>query len=237
VVLVMSDEASKHREIRSFVLRTGRLTKAQQRALDELWPRFGIEADQPIADLQSLFPSVQPLVLEIGTGNGNALAAYAQAAPEKNYIGVEVHTPGVGHLLLKVEEFALTCVRVAKHDAVQLLRKQIPEQSLDEVRIWFPDPWHKARHHKRRLIQPAFVELLASKLKPNGILHLATDWQPYAEHMLAVLTASTSFANTVTGSDFADRPEWRPLTHFEKRGQRLGHGVWDLIFKRSADHA
>ncbi len=230
-------DTSQHREIRSFVLRTGRLTKAQQRALDELWPRFGIEADCVIDDLHSLFPSVQPLVLEIGTGNGDALASYAQAAPEKNYIGVEVHTPGVGHLLLKIEEFALQSVRVAKHDAVQLLRTQIPDQSLDEVRIWFPDPWHKARHHKRRLIQPAFVELLASKLKPQGILHLATDWQAYAEHMLEVLQASASFSNTVTAATYAERPQWRPLTRFEKRGQRLGHGVWDLIFQRSAPHA
>jgi tRNA (guanine-N7-)-methyltransferase len=223
---------ARHRDIRSFVLRTGRLTRAQDRAMRELWPRFGVEAGNTHIDLDTLYPRKQPVVLEIGFGNGNALAEYSDADRSKNYLGAEVHTPGVGQLLLAIEAQQLPHVRVFKADAVELLKRQVPDAALAEVRIWFPDPWHKTRHNKRRIVQPAFLELLASKLIPGGLLHLATDWQPYAEHMLATLRASPHFGNTQSAADYAQRPSWRPLTHFEKRGHRLGHGVWDLIFAR-----
>jgi tRNA (guanine-N7-)-methyltransferase len=217
-----------HRPIRSFVRREGRLTAGQQRALDTLWPRFGIEFSEKMLDLASIFGRSAPITLEIGFGNGESLATMAQAEPERDFLGIEVHRPGVGHLLQRIEALRLTNLRVMCHDAVEVLKHQIPPGSLDTVQIFFPDPWHKKRHHKRRIIQPAFVALLAARMRPGGVLHLATDWEDYAQHMLEVLEASPQLRNTASG--FAPRPAHRPPTKFEERGQRLGHGVWDVVF-------
>ncbi len=222
----------RHRPIRSFVLRQGRLTRGQQRAFETLWPRFGIDyRDRPL-DLEALFGNDRPVYLEIGFGNGESLAAMARDNPRRNYIGIEVHTPGVGHLLMRLQEYGCENVRICRHDAVEVLRDMIPEQALAGVYLFFPDPWHKKRHHKRRIVQPAFVDLLARRIRSGGFFHAATDWEDYAQHMLAVLSASREFRNTASGGDFVPRPEGRPLTRFEQRGLRLGHGVRDLIFER-----
>jgi len=237
---VKDPDTQHHRTIRSFVLREGRLTPGQQRAFDELWARFGIgDADDPDwhgeapLDLAAMFGNDHPVTLEIGFGNGDSLAAMAAAAPQRNFIGIEVHRPGVGHLLLKIEELGLTNLRVMRKDAVQVLKNALPEASLDRVQLFFPDPWHKKRHHKRRILQPSLVQLLARVIRPGGHFHAATDWENYAEHMMDVLTAAdTLFDNTAGPGHYTPRPDERPLTRFEQRGQRLGHGVWDLLFRR-----
>jgi tRNA (guanine-N7-)-methyltransferase len=221
-----------HRTIRSFVRREGRLTKGQQRALEELWPRFGVDNEPGLVDLPALFGRDNPKVLEIGFGNGKSLAEMAATFPDNDYLGIEVHRPGVGSLLLLVEEQGLSNVRVICDDAVQVLKQRIPDGSLDRVQLFFPDPWHKKRHHKRRILQPDFAELVRQKLKPGGVFHLATDWEDYAEQMMAVMTAAAGYENVAGQGQFAPRPESRPLTKFEQRGQRLGHGVWDLLFER-----
>ena len=223
---------AKHRRIRSFVLRMGRMTSGQQRALDELWPRFGIDYTPTILNLDTIFGRHAPRMIEIGFGTGEALFAYAQAHPEMDCLGVEVHRPGAGHLLMNVGEHVLTNVRTSCHDAVEVLTNQLAPGSIDAVHIFFPDPWHKARHHKRRLIQPAFADLLARVIKPSGMLRLATDWQNYAEHMRAVLDVHPAFTNLADDSGYMPRPEDRPLTRFERRGHRLGHGVWDMAYQR-----
>jgi tRNA (guanine-N7-)-methyltransferase len=221
------------RPIRSFVMRAGRMTSGQTRALEELWPRFGVDYSPAPLSLPSLFGRDAPRTLEIGFGNGEHLARLAAAHPERDYLGIEVHRPGVGHLLMLAGAQQLTNIRVSDHDAVEVLREQIATDSLDEVLVLFPDPWHKKRHHKRRLIQPPFVALLASRLKPGGVLRLATDWEEYALQMLEVLRgASPLLANLSTTGDWMPRPEERAPTRFEKRGARLGHGVWDLAFRR-----
>ena len=220
----------QHRPIRSFVLRAGRLGTGQLKALDELGPRFVLPYQAAPLDLAATFGREAPKVLEIGFGMGQATAEIARNHPETDYLGVEVHTPGVGALLKLIGEQDLANLRLIQHDAVEVLRHMIPEAGLDGIHIFFPDPWHKKRHHKRRLIQPAFAELLASRLKTGGYLHLATDWQDYAEQMLAVLAANPHLRNSSDG--YAPRPEYRPLTKFEQRGLRLGHGVWDLVFLR-----
>ncbi len=223
----------RNRPIRSFVMRTGRMTAGQSRALEELWPKYGVEFSPEPLSLDALFGRVAPRTLEIGFGNGEHLAALAAAHPERDYFGIEVHRPGVGHLLLLAATNNLANVRASSHDAVEVLREQIPEGSLDEVLVLFPDPWHKKRHHKRRLIQPLFVELIASRLRPGGILRLATDWEEYAQQMLEVVgAAKTLFTNLSPSADWMPRPDERVPTRFEKRGQRLGHGVWDLAFSR-----
>jgi len=228
----MSDE-NQRRSIRSFVMRAGRMTAGQARALEELWPRYGVEFSPAPLSLDTLFGRRAPRTLEIGFGNGEHLAALAAAHPERDYFGIEVHRPGVGHLLMLAQTNDLQNLRVSDHDAVEVLREQFTEDSLDEVLVLFPDPWHKKRHHKRRLIQPPFVELLASRLAPGGVLRLATDWEPYAQQMLEVLTAAKPlFDNLSPTSDWMPRPEERAPTRFEKRGARLGHGVWDLAFRR-----
>lgn len=225
-------ETKALRTVRSFVRREGRLTPGQQRALDNLWPQFGIEADNTLLDLDQLFGRTAPKVLEIGFGNGASLAEMAQQQPDHDFIGVEVHRPGVGRLLNAIEEKQLTNVRVACTDAVELLKQQIADKSLHRVQLYFPDPWHKKRHHKRRIIQPAFVNLLADKIEHKGYLHMATDWQDYAEQMLADVSGNLHFKNCGDETGFIPRPDYRPLTKFEQRGHRLGHGVWDLLFQR-----
>jgi len=228
----MNDETPvpPHRPIRSFVLRAGRMGPGQTRALAELGPRFLIPyAPQP-ADFDALFGRHAPRVLEIGFGMGDATAHIAAARPDTDFIGCEVHAPGVGALLKRIGEQQLTNLRIVQHDAVEVLDHMIDAGSLAGIHIFFPDPWHKKKHHKRRLIQPPFVTRLATRLAPGGYLHCATDWQPYAEQMLEVLGAEPLLANTADG--YAPKPDYRPLTKFENRGLRLGHGVWDLVFVR-----
>ncbi|HVW69313.1 MAG TPA: tRNA (guanosine(46)-N7)-methyltransferase TrmB [Steroidobacteraceae bacterium] len=227
----MTDTAHP-RTIRSFVTRAGRITDAQVRALERLWPRYGVEYTASTLDLDVLFGRHAPRSVEIGFGNGDNLAQMAAAHPERDYLGIEVHRPGVGRLLLALEERRLTQVRVICHDAVEVLEHQLPQQSLDEVYILFPDPWPKKRHHKRRLVQGPFVELVVSRLRIGGVLRLATDWQPYAQEMLAVLTANPQLRNLAATGGYIPRPEERVTTRFEKRGERLGHDVWDLAFRR-----
>ena len=220
------------RVLRSFVQRAGRLTPAQQRALDELWPKYGLEIDQGALDPPARFGRGAPLVLEIGFGNGEALIHGALHSPERDFVGVEVHKPGVGRALNAIESKRLPNVRLYAEDAVEVLTQCVGEGALDEVRIYFPDPWHKKRHVKRRLIQPGFVELLASRIAAAGLLHLATDWEPYAEQMWEVMDACPQFRNSEGPGGHVPRPDWRPETHFERRGLRLGHGVWDMLYRR-----
>lgn len=228
----MTETARPHRAIRSYTLRQGRLTPAQQRAMDELFPRFGVPSGETPLDFDTIFGRTAPRILEIGFGNGDSLAAIAHAHPGNDYLGIEVHTPGVGHLLLKIEELALTNLRVMRDDAVEVLTHRIADASLDAVYLFFADPWPKKRHHKRRIVQEEFAQLLRSKLKPGGHFHMATDWENYAQHMLEVMNVAAGFRNTSPSGDYVPRPDYRPLTKFEQRGQRLGHGVWDLIFER-----
>ena len=222
----------QQRRIRSYVLRTGRMTPGQQRAFDDNWARWGLEQADGDPDFDRVFGRPGPRVLEIGFGMGQSLVEMAAAAPEKNFIGIEVHKPGVGRLLHSMADQQVNNIRVYCHDAVEVLQDCVADASLDTVQIFFPDPWHKKRHHKRRLIQPAFVTQLVRKLRPGGLLHLATDWENYAEQMMEVLTAEQDLRNTCAAGEFAPRPEYRPLTKFEQRGERLGHGVWDLLFTR-----
>lgn len=218
------------RSIRSYVLRQGRVSNAQRRAHDTLLPRYGIPYRDATLDLDAAFGRSAPHILEIGCGMGETTVAIAAARPAIDYLGIEVHTPGVGSLLKQIDEAKLSNVRVIQHDAVAVLQQMIAPSSLDGIHIFFPDPWPKKRHHKRRLIQPPFVALAASRLKPGGYLHAATDWHEYAEQMLAVLGAEPLLANSA--ETYAARPDYRPQTKFETRGLRLGHGVWDLVFHR-----
>jgi len=217
------------RPIRSFVLRAGRMGSGQQRALQTLGPQYLLPFKPHLLDLASAFGRDAPCVLEIGFGMGDATAQIAQAMPQTNFLGIEVHEPGVGALLKRIGEMQLPNLRLMQFDAVEVLQQMLAPQSLAGVHIFFPDPWHKLRHHKRRLIQPPLVALLASRLGPGGYLHCATDWEPYAQQMLEVLSAEPALVNTADG--FAPRPGYRPLTKFEQRGLRLGHRVWDLVFR------
>ncbi len=226
-------EPDKRRAIRSYVLRTGRITPGQQRAFDGNWQRWGLEHSAGPLIFEASFGRPGLTVLEIGFGMGQSLVDMAEAAPATNFIGIEVHKPGVGRLLHSMAERGVDNIRVYCHDAVEILRDCIPDASLDTVQIFFPDPWHKKRHNKRRLIQPSFVVQLQAKLKPGGILHLATDWEDYARQMMEVLSAAGGLSNARGAGQFAPRQSHRPLTKFELRGERLGHGVWDLIFIRT----
>lgn len=226
------NNAFKKRQIRSYVLRTGRITAGQQQAYDAGWQQWGLLLKDGVLNAAHAFGRNGPLVLEIGFGMGQSLLAMAKAAPASNFVGIEVHTPGVGKLIQGIDERGVDNIRIYRHDAVQVLRDCILEQSLDTVQIFFPDPWHKRRHNKRRLIQATFVEQLRTRLKPGGILHLATDWEDYARQMMKVLSATEGYGNCHGEGQYAPRPDSRPLTKFEKRGERLGHGVWDLIFTR-----
>lgn len=220
------------RAIRSFVMRAGRMTSAQQKALEVSWPRFGVDFGDTPLDLDALFARRAPRVVEIGFGNGEHLAALAARRPDCDFLGVEVHPPGVGHLLQLIEKNALTNVRVSRHDAVEVLEHQVAPGSLAEVHLLFPDPWHKARHHKRRILNAPFARLVASRLTPGGLFHLATDWEPYAQQMIEVLEAEPLFINRAGRGQFAPRDSRAP-TRFERRGERLGHGVWDLDYLRA----
>ena len=222
-------DPTEHR-IRSFVTRAGRLSTAQARAIEELGPQFFIPYTKAPLDIDQAFGRTAPTIFEIGFGMGETTAKIAAGMPEKNFIGVEVHTPGVGSLLKLIGEQSLSNLRIIQHDAFEVLTNMIEPESLAGVHVFFPDPWHKARHNKRRLIQPPLVELLSSRIKKGGYLHCATDWQEYAEQMLEVLSGETSLQNTADG--YAFRPEYRPVTKFENRGLKLGHGVWDLVFEK-----
>ena len=225
-------EQDNLRRIKSFVIRAGRMTEAQREGLDLGLSRFGLNVTDGVLDWDQTFSEQGAKVFEIGFGMGQSLLAQAQAEPDFRFVGVEVHRPGVGKLLHDSLEAGVENIRVFCHDAVEVLEQCIAPESLDRVQIFFPDPWHKKRHHKRRLIQRNFMSLLATKLKPGGIVHLATDWENYAEHMLEVLSQHPSFRNSLGEDGFAPRPEFRPLTKFERRGERLGHGVWDLLYER-----
>ena len=222
------------RHIRSFVLRAGRMTPAQERALTELWPRYGVDHDALPLDLDVLFGRRAPRCLEIGFGIGEVIASLAENHPDRDYVGIEVHRPGVGRLLLRAEQASLRNLRVICHDAVEVLKEGIPDDSFDEILVFFPDPWHKKRHHKRRLIDESFVELAAAKLRAGGVLRLATDWQAYADQMLAVCNANPHITSLSADRSFVARPDFRPPTRFERRGTRLGHGVWDLAYAKQA---
>ncbi len=225
-----NDGSARGRAIRSYVLRAGRTTPAQQRAFDEHWPRFGLEYHGRPRDLDAEFGRHAPRVLEIGFGNGGALAWAAEHEPDRDFIGIEVHPPGVGRLMNALAAQDTGNVRIFQHDAVEVLQHELPPASLDEVRIWFPDPWPKKRHHKRRLIQPAFIDLLASRMRVGALLHLATDWMPYAEHMLEVMEQAPGWCNRAGRGQSSPCPPWRIETHFERRGKRLGHDVRDLLY-------
>ncbi len=220
------------RKIRSFVRREGRLTKGQERALELHWPTMGLEHAMGRLDLGQIFGREAPVVLEVGFGMGRSLVEMAAAAPQKDFIGIEVHKPGVGACLMAAEEAGVSNLRVFEHDAVEVLEDCIADASLSTVQLFFPDPWHKKRHHKRRIVQPHFVEAIRKKLKIGGVFHMATDWENYAEHMLEVMSAAPGYKNQSASGDYVPRPQERPLTKFEQRGHRLGHGVWDLKFER-----
>ncbi|MDQ7015226.1 MAG: tRNA (guanosine(46)-N7)-methyltransferase TrmB [Gammaproteobacteria bacterium] len=232
----MSDSEQKQqpyqRTIRSFVRRQGRLTHGQEHALETHWPTFGIEYQKQSLNLEAVFGNKNPVTLEIGFGNGNSLAEMAAAAPERNFLGIEVHTPGVGHLLQRIGELGLSNLRLMHHDAVEVLKDQLQDDSLNRFQLFFPDPWHKKKHQKRRIVQSQFMDQIANKLQSGGKVHMATDWQHYAEQMAEVLEAHPLFENLADEGLYVPRPEERPLTKFEQRGQRLGHGIWDLLYRR-----
>jgi tRNA (guanine-N7-)-methyltransferase len=223
------------RHIRSFVLRAGRMTPAQERALAQLWPSYGVELGGGLLDLEAIFGRRAPRCLEIGFGVGEVIGSLAENHPHIDYLGLEVHRPGVGRLLLRAEQGSLRNLRVICHDAVEVLKDGIPNDSFDEVLVFFPDPWHKKRHHKRRLIDAAFVASVAAKLRSGGVLRMATDWQAYAEQMLAVCNANPYLESLSADGTYVARPDFRPPTRFERRGARLGHGVWDLAYAKLAN--
>ncbi|MEZ9862313.1 tRNA (guanosine(46)-N7)-methyltransferase TrmB [Vibrio breoganii] len=230
-----TEDGKLMRKIRSFVRREGRLTKGQETALNECWPTMGIDYQNELLDWAQVFGNTNPVVLEIGFGMGASLVEMAKAAPEKNFIGIEVHRPGVGACLGLARDEGITNLRVMCHDAVEVFENMIQDGSLQTVQLFFPDPWHKKRHHKRRIVQVEFAEMLRSKLQmETGIFHMATDWENYAEHMIEIMNQAPGFANIATEGDYIPRPEERPLTKFEARGHRLGHGVWDIKYKRTA---
>jgi tRNA (guanine-N7-)-methyltransferase len=227
----MEASAANFRHIRSFTLRQGRLTDGQQKALETLWPAYGLDADRPF-DKQAIFGRDAPVILEIGFGDGESLAQMAADQPDKDFLGIEVHRPGVGHLLLKLQDRGLGNVRIYNADAIEVLSRNIADASLAGINLFFPDPWPKKRHHKRRIVNPGFMGLVVRKLQRNGIFHAATDWEDYAQHMLDVLEKCSELENSEGSKSYSVRPAHRPLTKFESRGHRLGHGVWDLVYSR-----
>ncbi|MPY05868.1 tRNA (guanosine(46)-N7)-methyltransferase TrmB [Salinivibrio sp. VYel8] len=230
----LTEDGKVIRKVRSFVRREGRLTKGQEQALNESWPTMGIDFEATELDWQQVFGNDNPVVLEIGFGMGASLVEMAKNAPEKNFVGIEVHTPGVGACLMAAREADVTNLRVMCHDAVEVFEQMLPKDSLDTVQLFFPDPWHKKRHHKRRIVQLPFAEMVRDKLKVGGVFHMATDWENYAEHMIDVMEAAPHYQNVAQEGLYVPRPDDRPLTKFEQRGQRLGHGVWDIKYTRTA---
>jgi len=219
------------RKIRSFVRREGRITTAQRNALEVLWPKYGLDANNPF-EAEKIFGRKAPLTLEVGFGNGAALACMAAADPATDFIGIEVHRPGIGRLLQELETQGLVNVRIYREDAVQVMQQCLPPACLDRLLLFFPDPWHKKRHHKRRIVQTEFIELATRLLRPGGILHMATDWEDYAAQMLEVSQQSAAFRNCAGSGNYSLRPDYRPVTRFEQRGLKLGHSVRDLVFER-----
>jgi len=226
----MTESEQPPRRLRSFVRRQGRLTEGQNRALETLWTQYGVELKQGKVNFTELFGNPNPVILEIGFGNGTSLLEMAQQSPDKNYLGIEVHRPGVGKLINDANAAGVDNLRVFCDDAIDVLAQCIADGSLGGIQLFFPDPWHKKRHNKRRIVQPEFVQQLRGKLKTGGYFHMATDWEPYAQHMMLVMSAADGFQNQAGESRFAPKPDYRPVTKFERRGERLGHGVWDLIF-------
>jgi tRNA (guanine-N7-)-methyltransferase len=230
--MMQLETSQSQRRIRSFVRREGRFTAAQRKALEQYWPRYGLDPGARLLDLDRTFGRRAERYLEIGFGNGDTLASMASLNPDVDYLGIEVHRPGVGQVLNRLRDEGIGNVRLICADAVEVLRHNIPDQSLNGVFLFFPDPWPKKRHHKRRIVQPEFLQLVRRKLYPEGYIHMATDWEDYAHHMLAMLAEAPGFQNATSAGGFAERPVYRPVTRFERRGQRLGHGVWDLVFRR-----
>ena len=228
----MTSREIHHRPIRSFVRRAGRLTTSQQRALDELWPQYGLDYAAVPIDFHDLYGRTAPVVLEIGFGNGDTLVEQAEASPDKDFIGIEVHEPGVGHCLIAANAAAVSNLKLIIHDAIEVLGQQVPAASLQRINLYFPDPWPKKRHHKRRIVQPRFLELCADKLEPGGAIHIATDWENYAEHIDEAFAASKQFRCTERREHDGDRPFERPMTKFEKRGLRQGHRIYDWRFEK-----
>ena len=230
----MTESEQPQRRLRSFVRRQGRLTEGQSRALETLWQDYGLSLQQGMLNFADTFGNDGAVILEIGFGNGVSLLEMAQAAPENNYIGVEVHRPGVGKLINDAHHAGVSNIKVFCDDAIEVLQHNIPDNSLDGVQLFFPDPWHKKRHNKRRIVQPEFAQKIRGKLKVGGYFHMATDWEPYAEHMLEVMSAADGYDNQAGPNRYAPKPDYRPITKFERRGERLGHGVWDLIFIKTS---
>lgn len=228
----MTEENKHHRSVRTFVIRAGRMTPAQEKALAEQWPLYGLSIEDGPLNFAECFGREAPTVLEIGFGMGDSLLAMAKAAPETNFIGVEVHRPGVGRLLNNIHKEGLTNLRVYQEDALEVLRQCIADNSLDTLQLFFPDPWPKKKHHKRRMVQPEIAQQIRPKLKIGGCFHMATDWQPYAEHMMEVMSAAEGYRNRAGEGEYSPQPESRPDTKFQRRGENLGHGVWDLVFDR-----
>lgn len=228
-----NQEVAHIRRIKSYVLREGRLTTGQERAIKELWPVWGVEYQEALINPAVLFNRDNaPLTVEIGFGMGKSLVEMAGNAPERNFIGIEVHTPGIGACLADIRDHEITNLRIVHHDAVEVFNNMIPDGSVDTLQLYFPDPWHKARHHKRRIVKQEFLDMVIPKLKQGGVIHMATDWENYAEQMLEVLSGDARLENISADGTYVPRPDFRPLTKFELRGQRLGHGVWDLMFRK-----
>lgn len=231
---MMNDLDQPQHRLRSFVRRQGRMTEGQNRAMETLWQDYGLELQQGPLDFAELFGNDGNVVLEIGFGDGVSLLQMAQAAPEKNFIGVEVHRPGVGKLINDAHHAGVSNIKVFCDDAIDVLQKCVQDNSLDGVQLFFPDPWHKKRHNKRRIVQPEFAQQIRAKLKIGGYFHMATDWEPYSEHMLEVMSAAEGYRNQAESNQFSPKPDYRPITKFERRGERLGHGVWDLVFVKTS---
>jgi tRNA (guanine-N7-)-methyltransferase len=233
-LVTMTEELKVERAIKSFTRRSGRLTLGQKNGLKEYWPLYGLDFELTEVGISQAIQGFESVNLEIGIGNGDALIEMADSQPKTFYIGVEVHTPGVGQCLNNIEKNALDNALLISHDAIEVMQHMVPAQSLDRILLFFPDPWHKKRHHKRRIVNQKFRDLAFKCLKPDGHLHFATDWQDYAEHMVEELSSDERFSNCGNSDGFAARPDYRPLTKFEQRGLKLGHGVWDLVFQKAA---
>ncbi|MGY8869239.1 MAG: tRNA (guanosine(46)-N7)-methyltransferase TrmB [Pseudomonadales bacterium] len=229
----MTEEKKHMRTVRSFVKRAGRTTEGQEKALEEVWPVMGLEIKDGPVDFNEVFGREAPVVLEIGFGMGDSLLEMASREPNKNFVGIEVHSPGVGRLLSNANEEGLTNIRIYAEDAVEVFKQCVPDNSLDTLQLFFPDPWHKKRHHKRRIVQSDFAQSIRKKLKVGGYFHMATDWENYAEHMMEIMSVAEGYTNKMGEGQYSPQPEWRPVTKFQRRGERLGHGIWDLMFEKT----